>query len=226
MMKLILTDEEGEAQEYALDKPITEIGRRSGNDIQLNGREISGLHALIEYDGSRYRLIDRDSTNGTWVNGHRIGKPVELSANSTFKIGKFSLSTRNSVAKAHPVPELSTADDDVDDQPRLLAHDIAATPSGGITSGGAQITINSGIKAGSTIDIVKAVTTVGRPGVQVVAINRQADGYYALHVETLQSPDQAMVNDRVLDDTPVKLSHGDALRVAGTEIRFEFKAAS
>ncbi|MEM9601911.1 MAG: FHA domain-containing protein [Pseudomonadota bacterium] len=226
MMKLILTNEEGEAKEFPLDKPITEIGRRSGNDIQLTGREISGLHALIESDGARFTLVDRDSTNGTWIDGERISKPTELTPNSAFKIGKFSLSLREARTQPVALPALSGGEDELEDQPPM--HDSAGDNSVGsvATSGRAQITINSGIKAGSTIDIVKAVTTVGRPGVQVVAINRQADGYYALHVETLQCNDKATVNERVLDDMPVKLSHGDALRVAGTEIRFEFKAAS
>ncbi len=224
MMKLILTNEEGEANEFVLDRPITEIGRRSGNDIQLTGREVSGLHALIEQDGDRFTLVDRDSTNGTWVDGARISQPTTLKANSTFRIGKFNLTLRESAATPMPVPALSTGDDEPDDQP-MVGSQVVEHNAGSMTAGGAQIMINSGIKAGSTIDIVKAVTTVGRPGVQVVAINRQADGYYALHVETLQCNDKATVNDQELDELPVKLQHGDALRVAGTDIRFEFTAA-
>ncbi len=243
MMKLILTNEEGDAKEFVLDRPITEIGRRSGNDIQLSGRDVSGLHALIESDGQRHTLVDRDSTNGTWLNGNRLTQPLELTAGTALRIGKWNISVREMAGSPVALPALADGEDEQIDQPSsgtaldtanigsdgavalngVMADGIAS--DGVATNGNAQITIHSGIKAGSTIDIVKAVTTVGRPGVQVVAINRQADGYYALHVETLQCNDKATVNDQELEELPVKLGHGDTLRVAGTEIRFEFKAA-
>ncbi len=217
MMKLILTDGENEAREYPLHKSKTEIGRRSSNDIQLRGREVSGQHAVIELQGQNYVLKDNNSTNGTSVNGTRIADATALTPGSTIRIGKFTLTARAVANAATPVAALAEGDED--DIP------VAMPASQGDDDrphiGNAIIKIQSGAKAGTSVNITKPVTTIGRPGVQVVAINRQSEGFYALHVETMQCEDQATVNDQVLDDAPVKLGHGDVLRVAGTEVCFE-----
>ena len=219
MMKLILTDGESEAREFPLHKTKTEIGRRSNNDIQLRGREVSGLHAIVELKGDQFVLTDCESTNGTSINGSRVSEPTALSPGATIRIGKFTLTARavNNVAANAAIPEMAEGEDD--DIP--LAMPPAQNDDVSSNIGNAVIKIQSGAKAGTSVNITKPVTTIGRPGVQVVAINRQSDGFYALHVETMQCEDQATVNDQVLDDAPVKLGHSDVLRVAGTEVCFE-----
>jgi len=52
----------------------TSIGSRPGNDIVLVDDAVSGQHALIVRQQQVVQLIDRDSTNGTQVNGQRIRK--------------------------------------------------------------------------------------------------------------------------------------------------------
>ncbi len=217
MMKLILTDGENEAREYPLHKSKTEIGRRSNNDIQLRGREVSGQHAVVELLGENYVLSDSSSTNGTTVNGVRISDATTLTPGSTIRIGKFTLTARAVANVSSQVLELADGEDE--DIPVAMP---AKTNTGDRPHiGNAVIKIQSGAKAGTSVSITKPVTTIGRPGVQVVAINRQSEGFYALHVETMQCEEQATVNDQVLDDAPVKLGHGDVLRVAGTEVCFE-----
>src|SRR5215217_5123869 len=49
-----------------------EIGRRETNDLRLAGSEVSRDHAQIVIDGSRFRLQDRNSRYGTYVNGEQI----------------------------------------------------------------------------------------------------------------------------------------------------------
>jgi len=51
---------------------VIRIGARRGNDVQLSDSKVSGLHCEIRLDERGYRLIDLDSTNGTWVAGMRI----------------------------------------------------------------------------------------------------------------------------------------------------------
>ena len=41
----------------------------------------------------------------------------------------------------------------------------------------------SGAFAGRELELNKALTTLGRPGVQVAAVTRRADGFYIVHVE-------------------------------------------
>ncbi|MGB0866115.1 MAG: FHA domain-containing protein [Granulosicoccaceae bacterium] len=217
MMKLILTDGESEAREFPLHKTRTEIGRRSSNDIQLRGREVSGQHAVVEQQGDNYVLIDSKSTNGTLLNGTRINEAATLTPGATVRIGKFTLTARAVNNVANNVAALADGDDE--DIPVAMPPSHSEEVSSNI--GNAVIKIQTGAKAGTAVNITKPVTTIGRPGVQVVAINRQSDGFYALHVETMHCEDQATVNDQVLDDAPVKLGHSDVLRVAGTEVCFE-----
>ncbi|MCK9532036.1 MAG: FHA domain-containing protein [Gammaproteobacteria bacterium] len=62
-----------------LDKARIAIGRRRGNDIQLDDPAVSGVHAVLLITPSEYlesypvvQLEDAGSTNGTLVNGERI----------------------------------------------------------------------------------------------------------------------------------------------------------
>src|ERR1041384_7782121 len=59
-----------------LERSEVTLGRALDADVRVNDSQASRLHARIrtEPDGAetRYRLIDLDSTNGTFLNGKRI----------------------------------------------------------------------------------------------------------------------------------------------------------
>lgn len=48
------------------------IGREADNDIVLDDRKVSRHHARIDYDGSDYRVLDLDSSNGTFLANNRL----------------------------------------------------------------------------------------------------------------------------------------------------------
>src|SRR5262245_3301487 len=48
----------------------------------------------------------------------------------------------------------------------------------------AKLQVLSGQFAGRELELIKTLTTLGRPGIQVAAITRRADGYYVVHVES------------------------------------------
>lgn len=54
--------------------PVTVVGRSVTADIQLADPGVSRRHAELHLDGATVRLIDAGSTNGTTVNGERVGK--------------------------------------------------------------------------------------------------------------------------------------------------------
>ncbi|MFT7461533.1 MAG: general secretion pathway protein A [Planctomycetota bacterium] len=61
-------------REFVLEKETVSIGRFEGNDIRVDNRYISGHHAkIVTVQGQSY-VVDLGSTNGTFVNGHRISK--------------------------------------------------------------------------------------------------------------------------------------------------------
>jgi hypothetical protein len=54
----------------------TRIGRDPDNDIVLGSEFVSGRHALVREDRGIFTVHDLASTNGTWLNGHRIHRSI------------------------------------------------------------------------------------------------------------------------------------------------------
>jgi predicted Zn finger-like uncharacterized protein len=76
-------------QVFRLNQARTVLGR-SGADIVLYDPEVSREHCIIELYGSIARLIDLDTTNGTFVDGKRVDN-CELRHLSKFQIGATTL---------------------------------------------------------------------------------------------------------------------------------------
>ena len=68
--------------------PITTIGRDLNSTIYLDDEFASGDHAALTFRGRSWYVEDRGSTNGTWVNGHRIQRPVALSYGDELTVGR------------------------------------------------------------------------------------------------------------------------------------------
>ncbi len=63
-----------DGRDLALDKSVTVIGRSSGCDVVVDDPNVSRRHAEIRRLGEGYSLVDLGSTNGTEVNGQRVGE--------------------------------------------------------------------------------------------------------------------------------------------------------
>ncbi len=62
-------------KQYVLTGIMKEIGRASECDICITKDElVSRMHARLDWDGNAWIAVDLDSTNGTFVNGNRIGE--------------------------------------------------------------------------------------------------------------------------------------------------------
>ena len=84
----------------------------------------------------------------------------------------------------------------------------------------AKLQVLSGAFAGRELELTKALTTLGRPGVQVAAITRRAEGYYIVHVESGQEGDFPLVNGRPIGAQARKLSDNDVVQLAGVKMGF------
>jgi predicted Zn finger-like uncharacterized protein len=71
---------------YRIEKPRVTVGR-TGADLALSDSEVSRLHAAVEIRDLTYLVEDLKSTNGTLVDGQRIGGPTEMQNQSEFQIG-------------------------------------------------------------------------------------------------------------------------------------------
>jgi len=85
------------------------VGRGTEADIVLNDPKISRQHARIEFDGKNYRVVDLDSTNGTFMANAKLlpGVPEVWLPDKVLHIGNFYLhlqpATRAPAAAPSPV---------------------------------------------------------------------------------------------------------------------------
>ena len=159
LAKIIVTRDGQVEQQVQLSKERMTIGRHPRNDIVLTHPAVSGEHAVIVTILDDSFLEDLHSTNGTFVNGHRVGKHF-LQHQDVIKMAKFQVEFIADGVR----PSMAAAP--------LLAH----------------IEVLNGNNAGKQIALAKPRTTLGRAGVQVVVIERQPDAYTLTHVEGAQPP--------------------------------------
>src|SRR5262245_6994663 len=84
----------------------------------------------------------------------------------------------------------------------------------------AAIQILSGANAGREMELTKALTTLGKPGVQVAVITKRPQGYFITHVEGANFP---IVNGRLLDAQAHPLNDHDIVELAGVKMEFFYK---
>ncbi|MGC1275817.1 MAG: ATP-binding protein [Planctomycetaceae bacterium] len=86
---LVIQGQDQGARFQVADDPIG-LGRGVRNEIRLLDTEVSRQHAQILRDGGRCVLIDRGSSNGTWLNGVPVTR-TKLSDGDRIQIGRSVL---------------------------------------------------------------------------------------------------------------------------------------
>lgn len=67
---------------------VTSIGRGANNAIRLDDEFVSTDHALITLRDRHWWLEDRNTTNGTLLNGRPIDRPTLVSAGDQIDVGR------------------------------------------------------------------------------------------------------------------------------------------
>ncbi len=70
---------------------INTIGRDVNNSIIVDDTYASSQHAVLTFRGRAWYLEDVGSTNGTWVNGQRIGGLTPVGFGDEIQIGQVRL---------------------------------------------------------------------------------------------------------------------------------------
>lgn len=133
-MKLVVETQGGKPHLVPIDRARFVVGRDPACDLTLDDGEMSRQHAAFAArpDGSA-ELRDLGSTNGTFVDGRRIGGPVVLTGGEVVRIGrtKFTLEAGEPGALDAPAPHVAA--DGVERASRGSAEEAAAptapTPS-------------------------------------------------------------------------------------------------
>lgn len=110
---LILRTEEGEQQLVPLaGRTRLTIGRGDEVDVSIEGDEgVSRLHAELELVGGSWLVVDDGlSTNGTFVEGERIGARRRLADRELISVGGTGILYRDPVASEGPGPTVAAID--------------------------------------------------------------------------------------------------------------------
>ncbi|HWP94415.1 MAG TPA: FHA domain-containing protein [Gammaproteobacteria bacterium] len=240
MGKLTVTLDGAVVAEYNLEKERYTIGRLPDNDIHLDNLAVSGHHALIINILNDSFLEDLNSTNGTYVNGKLIKKHA-LQNGDVITIGKHQLKYTSERAAAgasedgadefektmiiRPGAKSQPGAPSLDSVNKALAGAGAAPIAAEAPKGGGQglpmakLQVLSGAFAGKELELNKALTTLGRPGVQVAAITRRADGYFIVPVES-EGGKPPLVNNQPIGPQAYKLKNNDVIELAGVKMGF------
>lgn len=102
-------------------------------------------------------------------------------------------------------------------QPSTVSHaPTAATPH----VREAAVQVLSGAAAGRTLDLVKNLTTIGKPGVQVAVITRRPSGFFITHVEGATFP---ILNGVLMGAQAQALTDHATIEIAGVKMEFFYK---
>ncbi len=78
-------------REYTLATGQSLIGRGPECAVRLPSSQVSRVHAQLTVSGRRATLEDRESKNGTWVNGAKVTGPAELLDGDELLFGTYRL---------------------------------------------------------------------------------------------------------------------------------------
>lgn len=227
MPRLVLSLDGVVLKEVPITKDRMTIGRRSHNDLVIDNLAVSGEHAVVFKSGDDLYIEDLGSTNGTTVNGQPIKRHLLLGGDLV-EIGKYHLRYAATGGEAPSGGEV-----DFDTSQPLKREFYSPSPAtipvkqpsaaAAPAPAGALIRILTGANAGRELQLVKALTTIGRPGYQVAVITRRPSGYFIAHVEGDVFPSVNGVN---LGSAAHSLKDKDVIELAGVQMEFVNPAAA
>ena len=232
MARLILSLDGSVLAEYNMSKERYTLGRLPDNDVRVDNAAVSGHHALIINILNDSFLEDLNSTNGTYVNGKLIKKHA-LQHGDVITIGHHHLRFVDSQVEGDEQDEFERtmviAPGQVNEQRLRTAAAVAPPPAPEPAPAAAaarkpipvaKLQVLSGQFAGRELELTKALTTLGRPGIQVAAIARRVDGYSLVHVESSKPGDFPLVNGEPTGPQARRLSDNDVITLAGVKMGF------
>jgi pSer/pThr/pTyr-binding forkhead associated (FHA) protein len=237
MARLMLSLDGSILAEYNMNKERYTIGRLPDNDIRIDNPAVSGHHSLIINILNDSFLEDLNSTNGTYVNGKLIKKHamqhgdvitvghhqlrfvdsqdgeteqdefektmvITPSSQGEERIRRVGVAVDQAVKAATPAPKRTGVPDNATALPK------------------AKLQVLSGAFAGRELELTKALTTLGRPGVQVAAITRRSEGYFIVHVDSGKEGDYPQVNGVPIGPQARRLNDNDVVQLAGVKMGF------
>jgi pSer/pThr/pTyr-binding forkhead associated (FHA) protein len=235
MARLMLSLDGQVLAEYNMNKERYTIGRLPDNDIRIDNPAVSGHHSLIINILNDSFLEDLNSTNGTYVNGKLIKKHA-MQHGDVITVGHHQLrfvdqqdgeASQDEFEKTMVITASSQGEDRirrvgvaVDQAAKAVSVNKRVVPDSATALPKAKLQVLSGAFAGRELELTKALTTLGRPGIQVAAITRRSEGYFIVHVDSGKENDFPLVNGVPIGPQARRLNDNDVVQLAGVKMGF------
>lgn len=219
MATIILAKDGIPLQELPLMKTRITIGRRTYNDIVIDAPGISAEHAVIVTTSTESYYEDLGSTNGSRLNGQPVTRHV-LQGRDVIELATHTIQycANESVYEAVDSSALTIATIQHQHADRFSGDPADADSAcDAISVSPAIIKMLNGPGEGSEIPLTKALTTIGRPEVQVAVLTSYLTGYSLTHLEGDSYP---VVNGVNIGLKTQVLKTGDVIHLSGTEMIF------
>lgn len=198
----------------------------STNGVMVNGaatkKHFLQNSDVIEIGKYKIKYLNDQPTQTTAADFERtmvLRAPVKPAANKPAM-----------AATTQAIPTMVTSEDALDATGKFnatgpLTGSLAQTAAGAqaqapTSQAPAVVQILNGPNAGKELELVKNLTTLGKPGVQVAVLARRPHGYFLTHVEGVTFP---VVNGESLGEHLRQLNDHDIIELAGVKMEFYFK---
>ena len=217
MPKLILTLDGAVIREYSIDKDSISIGRKHGNDIQLNDLTISGRHSLITTVGENVFIDDLGSTNGSLLNGARIAKS-KLQHSDVIQVGNYQFTFFSNEEEDYEPTMFLRAE--IEDTKIIDTKQKPTIENTGAKLGAVKVL--TGPLKDKVLELRKAFNTLGFNGSKMAIIARNSSNYTISAIKNEDAFNIAMVNGNDLTLDAIELKDHDIIELANTKIEFIF----
>jgi ABC-type multidrug transport system ATPase subunit len=219
-------------EEYGFSDQVVTIGREESPEVnfRIPSPTISRRHARLSRVGEAWQVEDLGSSNGTFLNGHKITKePVELSSGDRLQFGgtiKLVVQVSDELgeaAKPRPIAATVMGDD--------IAYQTTASPP-------QLIVVVAGTEP-QAYELTKSTITLGRSPDNDIVIGSKIVSRHHARLEGAYGGYQLVVDERASNpvlfegrpiETPQILHHGDVLRIGsldpGLMVTMSFDAPS
>lgn len=211
-----------------LTKSMTTIGRRQ-TDIILDDSKASSSHAELIHKNNQYVLVDKQSTNGTFVNRRPISEHL-LADQDVIEIGNSTLCFFKDLRDFHGESAeftLSKSAQSKEDVEKTEATKPTTTRT--VTQLETRMAILEGPNKGQTFKFRKSHVLIGRAEADLILLDLDTSRSHCLievlsptviYIRDLDSTNGTYLNGKkILSE---KISSGDKIRLGNTEIKVEF----
>jgi predicted component of type VI protein secretion system len=207
------------------------IGNARNCTVFIDSLAIDEYHAKISTNAQQSTIIDCESEAGTYVNQEKVGN-YHLQDGDLIRVGKHTLlynyqeltETELMHESSANLPAIDTdsmtqefelpTEHSIDDQ-NLNPETESGSHSNQTLS--AWVQILSGQNLGQTLQLTRAVTNLGKPGVAMVVIARRDNGFFISNLEGKVPP---KVGDVEIGADSLKLKEGDLIQIGNIKMQF------